>query len=216
MTLFLVLFSLPMQFVYSVDIFSSGWDFPVTCPQLEREGTFSLLSKFGIFHFPKLFLHAIYSWWYGSSLVLFPALKKEMCNYKPFISPAVMSSACFCLLRAIGKSMTVPVPVPHSPFSTAISCTVFLPCSGPQQFSTLLFHPTYLLPSVTRLTTSVLLSYYQGTDLLISLSYVLFQLPLFFICILTQIQNVYLQVLAAYLTYSLLMSPTPLFFKISS
>lgn len=34
--------------------FFSGWDFPVTCPQLEGEGSFSLLSKIGIFHFPKL------------------------------------------------------------------------------------------------------------------------------------------------------------------
>lgn len=112
MTLFHFLFSLPMQFVYSVDFFfPQAGTFPVTCPQLEGERSFLPLSNIVIFHFPKLFPHAIYSWWYRSSLVLFPSLKKEMWNYKPFISSAPLPSAFFCLLRGTGKLQLCPHPL---------------------------------------------------------------------------------------------------------
>ncbi|KAM6367701.1 uncharacterized protein FN964_003231 [Alca torda] len=45
---------------YGNPLSDEGWDFPVTCPQLEGEGSFSSLSNMGIFHFPELFLPAIY------------------------------------------------------------------------------------------------------------------------------------------------------------
>lgn len=111
MTSFLFLFSLPTQFVYSVVVFffSPGWDFPVTCPQLEGKGSFSFWEALGFSIFQN-FPHAICSWWYWSSMVLFPSLKKEMCNYKAFISPAPMSLATFRLLRATGKFITVSSP----------------------------------------------------------------------------------------------------------
>ncbi|KAL2306665.1 hypothetical protein Nmel_004594 [Mimus melanotis] len=34
-----------------------------------------------------------------------------MCNYKPFISPAPLPSAFFCLLRGTGKLQLCPHPL---------------------------------------------------------------------------------------------------------
>lgn len=94
---------------------SQAGTFPVTRPQLEGEGSFSTLSNTAIFHFPKLFPHAIYSRWYRSSLVLFPSFKKEMCNYKAFIFPAPLPSAFFCLLRGTGNLQLCPHPLLSRP-----------------------------------------------------------------------------------------------------
>lgn len=84
---------------------------------------------------------------------------------KPFISPAPMSSAFFCLPTAIWNLLQFSL---SSPFSRATRCTSFPPtksCSGLHQFSALIFYPTYLLSLAAWLATSVLLSYYWGTNL---------------------------------------------------
>lgn len=189
MTLFLFLFSLPRQFVYLLDFFS-GWDFPVTFPQLEGEWSFSLLSNFGVFHFPKLFPHAIYSWWYGSRLVLFPSVEKEICNYK---------SLSFLLLNVISFLLSANS---NLKFTTVFPFTIFQS------------YPLYLVsPDKTLFWTSPVLSInisshvssvfvWLATSVLLKPScllcaYVLFQLPLVsFVRILPYVQNTHVHFLA--------------------
>lgn len=147
MTLFLFLFSLPTQCVYSVDFFFLGWDFPVTCPQLEGGGSFSLLSNIVIFHFPKLFLHAIYSWWYWSSLVLFPSLKKRHVQLQAFHLSCSDVISFLLSVESNWKVITVSPPVHHFPQPPAVPPfpwqNLVLDLSSSQRY--------YLIPLILRL-----------------------------------------------------------------
>lgn len=129
--------------------FFPGWDFPVTCPQLQGGGSFSLLSNIGIFHFPKLFLRATYSCWYGRDLVLFPSLKKRCATTSlSSLLPHVAS-----LLLSAESNWKVTTVSPHgSPFSTATSFTTFhlaKPCPGPHLSSTLSSHLSFVFSCMT-------------------------------------------------------------------
>lgn len=120
-----------------------------------------------------------------------------MCNYKPFISPAPMSSVFFCLLRATGKLQQCPPPFTifhsHQLYCLSPGKTLFWTSSV---LSVIIWSPLSCVFSCVAYYISVVIILPRHQPSFLA-QLCPFQLSsLFFIPILSQIQNGHLQVLA--------------------